>query len=1840
ASGRAGSSQDADAPLPPLQRAQEAPAKEDQEGSVAAAVRRHRLQHEALAAVSLGDGDGTVEGNGADAAVVGSLSSGPGPGLANAEVEAVHPGQASDREDIPSRVATNRVHIRSMWKRPRLAEAARQAAHGSGRPTGRRALLGPRVVGQPEAAPAAPASVGAASASHPGAGPSPAEGSGSVMLPRADDKGDDAGRTKSKPTAAAVPMASSTAAGGSGFAALLKAPAVADGECEIRLQPRQLESAVGEREVGTKGEESQAATYGGLLGRGKEKAGLPEANTNANANAAGFGPISCGDGKGDAADVNRGRNAEAPGGLMDVDVPTAAGYADVDRKRSCASAAAAAAAANVVVAAIPPAPLAVAAAVMRVALGGGPPGGEVVHQTPPRIVRTNLGSLTPVPAAAGAAAAPSPKGSVGGSIGKPPRSPGGLRGGVAMSLSPRFASSPLPPSRGPAAASAAGGHRLRDPSVHPAAVAGSSGLSPAPPLLSKLHAATVRSPSAALPIPVGDGAWAMSQAAASPINGSTALLAAMAAEGSVVASPAARGKLPMVHMAAVERRAAAVAEVSFLHPLAPIRTKPPHLSPLGNIPPRVKPSVVQAVEALLSIPLLGEDSSPSSCGGVTAAGDDATAATSSRAADGDVVMAEMAPVMTMSATVAEGVDATAPSASCGACRLERLLDAAAETHGSVGRRPTGELHSPLTLLFDVAAAAAQGGAEISSQKQMMSIESSVDSDAVAGVAAAAATAAAGVQGQANGTGSGGGGDPPSERPKIFRSALRDVQPFFSMLGPCAAAPIGARSPSASAAGGPGDPGHNGGSVSSLVCDERLDMLSGKAASPLPPRPRPAGKGPSDMRAGVGLSRLGGGRMSPSKILVSGQADSPVPSLRPPEGYSTPPFRSGKHRMPLHHGISGWHRGGDLYPGHQYDSMIEDVVQQMLNEGSPESPSPLELGRQPVATSGADIVAEAEAVATATAETTVEAEADVGVGREGAVDIATHRVSELVEEDAVNGAAAGMQSPQREEQQQATPPLRRSIYLTSPTGKRRRSGDPEGYDINVAEAAAAAMAAEARASTDPRDESLQAQPPSSGHRRRPRKAPRVDGGASKSAVAAAVAAAAAAAAASTQVSLGELSNLGSEDSDADEDMLDSYSVAATDAGSGGGGPGRGWAGQVKTHGSVHGGPARGPGAVFAGKMFPSSYGAPGGANWMKPGLAWSRTTGTAPPPPGYHNATGPARMSPQLRAGGGAASVAGPYRPSSAIPGHHNPGGGGGGGRFVLAAPSAPSTGPPTGISEQVGDPGDIFLDVPRTLTLQRGSRRQSTYLSSFNESNSARPTLEQEYREAFINAKLAQAWAAGERWARCDLAGLPADITKRGAMERLALLSSAASKLNCYRGTEGAAKITAKVNEEWEHLRRIRMAAASRSSARTPTGFTPSPAPRGLSAGRPPHTPLPFAAHAHAAAAGAAAAGAAAAAASASGAPEPQRMDQREEEEESGDVMATPPPPPPPPPAVPLPSLQLDQGAEIQAAAQEVQQQQQQQQQEQQQHGVHHGLAQLVSAHANCHRGSPPPATASTASQRHPHHHNHHNHHHNHNHHYHHNHNHLNHTGHGYNEQPHSHQHQHQHQQLHHFHNHHNPHPHPPVRTALSHDGRPAASAASQAEHPQQGSCQAQAGGAPPVPLYDTSVNAISSAAAAGGGVEGFGTPVPRVVRGEGEGEGEGGGDRSTATPPLSKSRAVQGDLSAMSLRNLHQQMTPPASILKTVSTPYTARGTAATPGGGGGLTTGGRKAVKFAAILELGPQSGYRHADWPAPPPRLEFDLSQSQLPPALASLPPGQQAAEPQQAQPREAEELEGDQ
>ncbi|GLC34828.1 hypothetical protein PLESTM_000244400 [Pleodorina starrii] len=1505
-------------------------------------------------------------------------------------------GMAADRDyappPLPAAVSRG-AHLRSMWKRPRLAEAPRPAPGMTG-PTGRRVLLG----GGLRAGPAVDARTG----------------------------------------------------GGEGRAAAASANGtspIVDGECEVRLQP-----AAGE-----------AGAKSGDAGAQAKEAAVRDSATGTNPTGSGSGS--------DASGLASGTGPRGDGAMAMEEDPTPG------RANSAA-------------------PAAVAAAVAQVhgahAAGafGSLAGADVLHRTPPRAPRL------PVALAAGVAA-PSPRASAGGSLGKPPRSPGDLRL-AGVSLSPHIVPSPSPSSRG--GGGGASGHRLRDPSLHPAAVSGSASLSPVQPLLSKFQSAAIPSPRSAV-----------SLAAAAP-----GVFAAAQAADAASPAAAARARSPLALLAATQKRdaagVAAAAETSFLQPLAPIRTsKTPQ--PTGAAPARgaaaagVKPSVVQAVEALLSIPLLADDGSPDSA-------DAAVAATA--AADGDD---EMHRAAADSPAVA---DIAAPPAAVSGCRLERLLDAA--SHRSVAAAAAAPepqataLHSSLALLVDAAAAqgsAVEAGARLAPQP---------------GAAAAAEAGREQVP-------SGGNSDPPSEGPRPLRSAIRGMQRFFSAMGPWVgmspfgaanspvqgSAPAGAVAPEAAPRGASGSSGGGVGAGSCfLVCEERLDLFSGKAASPLPPRPRPGGKPPSEAsRAAPGGSRLAG-RLSPSKALPMGQTGSPVASLRPADGYNTPPCGSSKSRAPLH-GPSGWPRS-TLYPGHQYDSMIEDVVQQMLNETSPDGPPPLELGRP------AACPAAAGPSGTATAASTA---ANLRDGVTGVVAHQTPTLPASGDENkplAVNGvapmpataaaAAAAGHSPQQ------TPPLRRSIYLSSPTGKRRRS--PGAEEPDTAAADVAADGGGGGDSQQPGADGAVAQPqaPLLGHRRRPRKAARVDGGS----------AATAAAAACNNMNLDEMSNLGSDDSNSDEDMLDSYAA--------GGGPGRGAGGQVKAHGPVRGGPGgRGPGSMFAGRLMP--YGAPGGSNWMKPGLAWNRT---AAAPPGQQP-MGPARVSPQIR------GPFGSWRPSPTGPG--------------ASAMAGARPGPSAGL--EPGSPGDSLLDVPRMLSKPRvaGSRRQGTYLSAKAEASeaNARPTLEQEYREALINSRLAQAWAAGERWARCDLAGLPADLSKRGVAERLAQLDSAASKLHCYREAEGASKIMAKVEEEWEHLKSIRMAAAARATARTPTGATPSPAPGHFPAGRPPHTPLPFAAHAHAHAVAAAAAVHAAALGPPPGSSQP-------------DAAAAAAATPPPEGAAAAPASIAAPGT------------------------AHHGLAGLVSAHAHahCHRGSPPPP--ASASQR----------------------------LHTPSQPPHAHHH-HNHSSgnpLHHHHQH--SHPHHSLqpgdaqqRTAAA--GANLLQAGSQATptvHPPQGrggvaggSQQGEAGG------LGQRQQEPGNAAGAG---EGFGTPVLRT--------GLNNGDQPNEATPLQPGGRNAGGMST--LRNPQQlQLTPPASILKTVPTPYTALGAAAmagalgaggatlagTPGGG---TATGRKAVQFAPVLELGPQSGYRHTKRPAPLPRPSFDLSQSQ-----SKLEPQQEQQQQEQQQ-----------
>ncbi|EFJ45333.1 hypothetical protein VOLCADRAFT_94443, partial [Volvox carteri f. nagariensis] len=1480
--------------------------------------------------------------------------------------------------------AVNRVHIRSVWKRPRLAEASRPVSSaGGGRLTGRRALLGSSLQ-RPAGATAAPVQASTAAA-----------------LP---------GRVQAGPE------------DDTGPAVLADQPsAVADGECEVRLQQQAQQPKAAADSDSAGGDGSQDGNGGHHRFSGN----------------VGLTPVE--EGKRDADQKNR------TGPLAVSAVAVAAGLTTA---------------------------MATSAINVR---------GDALHHTPPRMLRG--GPLV---------TAPSPRISALGVIGKPPRSPCDLRAAAtAVPPSPRLLPSPSPSS---CEVACRAGHRLRDPSLHPAALPGGAGMSPIQPLLSRLQAAAVPSPLAHAgtgsrlrppPVPM------------SPLSGSTAAAAAIlaAADAPLAPSPApdARAPSPLALLSnASKRMVASAAEASFLQPLAPIRTKA--LQPAaatGGAASGVKRSVVQAVEALLSIPLLGndDDSSPSGTGDADAAVAASAAITVVGAEADDTVRDGTAP--TTGAAASDG--AMSPGGM--ACRLERLLDAAsceargpssvaAEVHGSENQHAAGP-PSAFALLVDVAAAQS-GGEDAKANGKHGAKETPCGS--------CTASASGGACKQA------GSSDPLSEGPKPLRSALRGVQPFFSAPGLWAAGHI-ARSPpqmvlhggaAVVAAAATTGPNGGGGAVCSLVCEERLDLFHGKAASPLPPRPRPSSKQPkappTDSRSVPGITRHGlvfqpcmarspTSRLSPSKattLVIGGQAESPVAgSLRPTDGFSTPPCGTSKSR----HGgatgsASGWHRAGDgvssLYPGHQYDSMIEDVVQQILNEASPELPPSLEL-------------------TLAAAPMTTSVAAAGGVTREGVTGVVARHAPAMLasgdenEPQAVNGVApslvaaappaTGVLSLQHQLQQQ-TPPLPRSTSLTGPAGKRRRSGDVEdfgGADAGGEEGTTTAALGEAEQRPE-----AQAQPVGLvGHRRRPRKAARVDGGPS-SVAAAAAAAAVAAVAVNDKQTLDELSNLDSDDSD--DDVLDCYSRGGAASSGAGGGPGRGVAGQARTQGAqrgVGGGPGRGPGFMFAGRLLP--YGPPCGGNWMKPGLAWSRTAGGAPPP--VQPFMGPARPSPQLRAGGpSAATAAGASRPSPPVA---PLGSGAGGARLATAATPPPPPSMPACL-DNPALPGEGLLDVPRTLSMPRStvpSRRQNTYLSAAADASSARPTLEQEYREALINLRLAQAWAAGERWARCDLAGLPADVSKRGVTERLAVLDIASSKLNCYRGAEGATKVMAKVEEEWEHLRRIRMAAASRSTVRTPSGTTPSPAPGGhhslrggASYARVPHTPLPFAAHAHAAAAALAAAVPApapagphslAAAGTQQGGPEDMTVP----------AAATPP-------------------SEPAAVA---------------------AVAPLALGHSHAMQGEKTKAAPQQDDQ-----------------------------------------------QRQHRHNSH----------------------ASPLTHPNHRNVAGCGGG------FDRPFAATPPPAAAGTGL--FGS------------DGVAGGNG--------------GDASALLMHRLNPQqlqLTPPASILKTVPTPYTAPVlTASTPSG----ATGGKKAVKFAAVLELGPQSGYRHTKRPAPPPRPSFDLtiqSQSELQP-----------------------------
>ena len=382
-------------------------------------------------------------------------------------------------------------------------------------------------------------------------------------------------------------------------------------------------------------------------------------------------------------------------------------------------------------------------------------------------------------------------------LGKPPRSPGDVR----MSPSPRCgaaAASPSPPSARAASTpfSSGAGHRLRDPSLHPAAVttSGAAGsgraasVSPPQPMCASPHRPPL-APVVSAPVrsPLGLLSPALAAMVAAPAAAPAAEWATSAATCSAAAAPNNNG-------------------LCFLsQPLAPIRTRPVGVqSPPSRAGTTaavaaeaeddttlgVRPGIVRAVEALLAIPR------------VTADDDD-----------------DESPM-----------NADSPQAR----------------HQEQQGNPTA---------------------------------GSTDKAVPVGASAAVDTAAASDKAS---------DEPPSEGPKLLRSALHGVQPFFSVPGAggcggaagaasssaAAAAPSGSGAAEGTAAAGAGGAAAGVRPLSSspswplaasvtggasLVCDERLDAGgaraaasplsggaggSGKAASPLPPRPKPTGKPPT------------------------------------------------------------------------------------------------------------------------------------------------------------------------------------------------------------------------------------------------------------------------------------------------------------------------------------------------------------------------------------------------------------------------------------------------------------------------------------------------------------------------------------------------------------------------------------------------------------------------------------------------------------------------------------------------------------------------------------------------------------------------------------------------------------------------------------------------------------------------------------------------------------------------------------------------------------------------------------------------------------------------------------
>lgn len=157
---------------------------------------------------------------------------------------------------------------------------------------------------------------------------------------------------------------------------------------------------------------------------------------------------------------------------------------------------------------------------------------------------------------------------------------------------------------------------------------------------------------------------------------------------------------------------------------------------------------------------------------------------------------------------------------------------------------------------------------------------------------------------------------------------------------------------------------------------------------------------------------------------------------------------------------------------------------------------------------------------------------------------------------------------------------------------------------------------------------------------------------------------------------------------------------------------------------------------------------------------------------------------------------------------------------------------PAGSPPLAGDCGQV-PEIPRSLKYERkkqlsfAAARVAVEVSKI----SGRAAAEQEFREAYLNSKLARQWAGGAAWAAMDFVGVP--LTHAAAAAHHATYQQAAGRVVAAVGQEAAQALQAQVEGEWRALKsfRRRVSAPKASPAGAAAGAdaaAPQPVPRSI----------------------------------------------------------------------------------------------------------------------------------------------------------------------------------------------------------------------------------------------------------------------------------------------------------------------------------------------------------------------------------------------------------------------------